>query len=275
VKSFDSVKKEIREDMVQELLIDEIYKLIDEVDEFFAVGGALEDAQEQFDLSIESFDNITRFGQDSAGENTINPAFGPDAQTVLQSAYELDEGTTGPAFELSDARFVVVNNAGITPKTYTPFEEVKDQIKTQWIADQKSLSNRMATTELQKEKADIGIDDIAKEKGKSFKTISTIKRDDETSPLSPSARNSIFGAKTGEHFLIEIRDGVALAEVTKVTKPSQASDTQKEELLSTTQKEMQNELLALYMKELLKDHPAKVNTRLLEQIYGEQESESF
>jgi len=38
---------------------------------------------------------------------------------------------------------------------------------------------------------------------------------------------------------------------------------------------MQNELLALYMRELMKNHPAKANERLLEQVYGEQQTESY
>lgn len=274
IRPFEDVKKELREDMVQEQLIDEIYKLVDEVDEFFAVGGTIEDAQSEFDIKIQTFKGITRFGQNEKQESPLNPAFGPDAQNILQSAYELDEGSTGPAFELTDGKFIVVNNAAVTPKAYTPLSEVKESLKTQWINDQQELSNRTMLIELQKEKAFSPIDDVAKEKGKTFKTITAIRRADENSPLSPSARNSIFGAKKGEHFLIEIKNGVALAEVTKITKSDTSDPKKVEELQTQIQQDMQNELLSLYMRAQLEKHPAKINQRLLEQVYGEQ-SESY
>ena len=274
VKPFDSVKKEIREDLIQERLINEIYKLVDEVDEVFAIGASVEEAKEQFELSIESFNSLDRSGQNENGESPLNPAFGPDAQNILESLFELDEGTTGPAFEIADGRFIVVNNAKTSPKTYQAFEDVKGNIETQWISDQLELSNRMEVINLQKEQADASIETIAKNKGKNFKTIAKVKRDDDQSPLSQVARNSIFGAKQGEHFLIEIRDGVALAEVTKVNKAGSLSDKSLTELQNSTQQNMQNELLTLYMNSLYKNNRPKVNERLLEQVYGEQNENS-
>ncbi len=271
VKPFDSVKKEIREDIIQDQLIDEIYKLVDEVDEFFITGGSIEDAKEQFDLEIKTFSGITRFGRDEQQKTPLMAIYERDAQNILESVYELDEGATSPAFELNDGKFVVVNNGAITAKTYTPFTEVKDAIKAKWIKDQRQLSNRKMLIELQKEKAFSPIDEIATEKSKSFKTIKAVKRNDEESPLSPSARNAIFNAKKGEHFIIDIKEGIALAEVTNITKPNEPNNKAIEELQTQTQQEMQNELLSLYMQKQLEKHPAKVNTRLLQQVYGAKE----
>jgi len=273
-QSFESVKEDIRKDIIAEQLIDEIYKLVDEVDEFFAIGGSVEEAKEQFDFEIESFNGLTAYGQNKDGKSPLNPALGPDAQTVLQSAYELDEGTTGPAFELSNGRFVAINTAAVTPKSYKPFEEIKDQLKQSWIEDNRAFNNRVALIDLQKQNAETPIEDVAKQESKSFKTVSEIKRDDDNSPLSPSARVSIFGAKKGEHFIIEIRDGIALAEVTNITKPIAPKDADIETLQSKTQQEMQNELLVLYINKMQEKYPSKINERLLEQVYGEQ-SDSF
>lgn len=275
VKSFDSVKAQIRDDMVQDQLIDEIYKLVDEVDEFFATGGTVEDAQKQFEISIETFENLNRYGQNDKDKAPLTAAAGQDAPTILESAFELDEGTTGPAFELSDTRFVVVNTATVTPKAYTPFDEVKTEIKERWTADQRALGNRTAALDLQKENADAPITDIAKQKGAAFKAISTVKRDDEQSPLSPSARASVFGAKKGEHFVIDTKGGIAIAEVTNITKPKKPSTEELTAIAAKTELNMQNELLSLYLIELQKKYPVKINERLLAQIYGEQPNEGY
>lgn len=275
VKPFDEVKSQIREDIVQDQLIDEIYKLLDEVDEFFAVGGTVEDAKEQFNVEVTTFEGLTRTGQNADNETPLNPAFGPDASTILESAYEYDQGMTGPAFEISGGQFIAVNTASITPKSYAEFEEVEEVLKTQWINDQRNLSNKMMAITLQKENAEKSIEVLAKAQNKTFKIIENIKRDDEQSPLPVTARNSIFGAKAGEHFLIEIRDGVAIAEVTDIQKPKSPEEDNIQAIQQSTTQAMQNELFALYMNKLQEDYPAKINTRLLEQIYGEQAEESY
>ncbi|NCT40856.1 MAG: hypothetical protein GW778_04250 [Alphaproteobacteria bacterium] len=274
VKPFNEVKAQIRDDIIQERLIDEIYKLVDEVDEFFAMGGSVEDAKSQFNISVKTFEDLSRTGLDTKNESVLNPVYGPDAQTIIQSAYELDEGMSGPAFEINGAKFVVVNTASITPKTYQPFEEVKDAIKTKWIEDQRSMSNRMAAIDLQKQNADAPISDIAKSEGKSFKTLDGILRNDEESPLSATARNSIFEAKEGEHTLIDIKDGVAIAEVTKITEPTSPKEDDLKAVQASTQQAMQNELFILFINKMQETYPARVHDRLLKQIYGQQ-TESF
>ena len=275
VKAFDDVKAQIREDIVQDQLIDEIYKLVDEVDEFFAIGGTVEDAKNQFNIEVTTFENLTKTGQNTENETPLNAAFGPDAQSIIESTYEHDEGMTGPAFEVSGGNFIAVNTANITPKSYATFEEVEEVLKTQWINDQRNLSNRMAAIALQKENADQSIEELAKSQSKSFKIVEDIKRSDEQSSLSPTARNSIFGAKQGEHFLIEIRDGVAIAEVTNIEKPSNPKEEDIQAIQQSTQQTMQNELFVLYLNKIQEKHPAKINTRLLEQAYGEQPNESY
>lgn len=274
-KPFDEVKADIKRDIIDGQIIDEIYKLVDEVDEFFAVGGSLEDAKAQFNITTQTFDNIARGGQNEKGESPLTPALGPDAATILQTGYELEEGTTGQAQELADGSFAVVHVDAITPKSYTPYEEASAQIKTRWINDQRVFGNRTALIALQKENSETSIEEIANTKGKAFKTIKTIKREDEESPLSKVARGSIFNAKPGEHFIIEIKDGVALAEVTTVNKAPAPTDEQLKTIADETQATMQNELLVLYLTKLNEKYPAKVNERLLQQVYGEQSTESY
>lgn len=274
-KPFDEVKADIKRDIIDGQIIDEIYKLVDEVDEFFAVGGSLEDAKAQFNITTQTFDNIARGGQNEKGESPLTPALGPDAATILQTGYELEEGTTGQAQELADGSFAVVHVDAITPKSYSPYDEASAQIKTRWINDQRVFGNRTALIALQKENSETSIEEIANTKGKAFKTIKTIKREDEESPLSKVARGSIFNAKPGEHFIIEIKDGVALAEVTTVNKAPAPTDEQLKTIADETQATMQNELLVLYLTKLNEKYPAKVNERLLQQVYGEQSTESY
>lgn len=269
-KTFDEAKAELREELVQEQLIDEIYQLIDEVDEFFATGGSLDDAQKQFALEVKSYENVNRYGQNNQNQAPLQKDFGQDSFTILESAYEMDAGTTGPAFEIANGDFIVVTTNSITEKSYPPFETRKDDIKTKWLTDQRGFANRTEIIALQKQKADIPLDDIAKEKNKSFKTLAGIQRNDEKSPLQPNARASVFGAKKGEHFVIETKQGIAIAEVTDVVKPKKASTEDLTAIATQTEQDMQNELLVLYLNELQEKYPKKINERLLQTVYGEQ-----
>ncbi|MFK7839637.1 MAG: peptidyl-prolyl cis-trans isomerase [Bdellovibrionales bacterium] len=270
IQPFEDVKSQIRDDIVQDQLIDEIYKLVDEVDEFFAVGGAVADAEKEFDLDVQIFENISRTGLDLDNKSPVNPAFAPDSTTIIQSAYELDEGVSGPAFEVSGGDFVIVNTSKITPKEYTPFEDVKEQLKIEWIADQRDLSNRLAVIDLQKQNLTKPFDEIAKTKNLKVQSLNDLSRDEESGKLSAISINAIFESKEKEHFVMDIENGIAIAEVTKINKPQGPSDEDLQSLKSSTQQTMQNELFVLYLDKLQEKYPAKVNERLLERVYGEQ-----
>ena len=275
IQSFDDVKEELRTAIVQEQLIDEIYKLIDEIDEFFASGGTLENAKETFDLDIKEFSDLDRLGQTENGKTPVADSFEQDAPTIIEQAFELDEAMSGAAFEISNGTFIVVSANSITPQSFIPFTDVKDDLKKRWVDDQKKLGNRIATLELQKQKTDVPLADIAKEQKKSFKSIKAVKREDDESALAPSARASLFGAKKGEHFVIETKDGIAIAEVTKITKPKKPSNKALAELEEQLQTEMQNELLSVTLGDLSRQYNVKINQRLLDQVYGETQEEAF
>lgn len=273
VKSFDSVKASIREEMVQNMLIDEIYTLVDEADEFFITGGSLEDAQSVFNFETKSFEDINAYGQTPEKETPLQDALGDDAQDTLQDAFTLETGETTAFFEDNSGKFTAVHVDSITHKTYTPFGDVKDDLKQRFIADQKAAKNKAQVTELRE--SGKSLEEIAKENGKSVQSKTSISRKDGApAPFAQNTVSTLFGATINETILIDTKNGIALARIDKASLPERTDDAELERITQETQKDLQQEVFTLYLKEKQNQYGASVNESLLKRTYG-QESETF
>lgn len=275
VVDFEKAKKEIREDILADRLIDEAYTIVDEIDEVFASGGSIDDAIKQYGLTTTTFENLNMYGQNAKKDTPLNPALGPDAQTALQTAFELEDGQTSMMFELKDGNFAAIQIQNIKPKTYQEFEDVKGELKTAWINDQKSFGNKAFVMGLEKTSAGKSLADIAKENGKRVKSMNNIKRDDEPkAPISIRGQSVLFEVPLNNPAIIDIDGGLALAIVTDIALPK--NDTEKElaAIKDETLKDMQNETFISYINEQQEKHKASINVDLLKRAYGTQ-TESF
>lgn len=269
VQSFDQAKNDIKTNMIEERMIDETYTLVDEIDEFFASGGSAEDAASQFGLSVESYENINAYGQDAAKQTPLSKALGNEATSALQTAFSLENAQTSPAFELENGNFAFITVSDITPKTYPAFETIKDQLKARWMSDQKAFGNKAFVSGLQETAAAKGFTAIAKENGKTLKTLRGLKRDSEAqAPLTARAISALFAIEPNIPVMVDIEGGVALAEVIAATLPTETKDDALNETKDAIVRDIQNETLALFVAKQQEKSKASINQSLLERTYA-------
>ena len=270
------VKNDIRADLQETRLLDAQYDLANSVDDYFAAGEPIDSIKDELPVDVQDFPPSNNFGIGADGKAVFTGAFGPDAQTLVEFLFELGEEEASSIIELADGRMAAIYAEEIKEKTYTPFEDVRDNMEKRWIEDTRRVQNQThvkAILEMAQQQGGIGLKAIANDNGKSVANLNALKRGQEAkAPLTQIALNSIFEAPKGEMFMIDLKDGPALASVTAISTPDSPSQESLTSVRNELQQAKQNEAYALYVGKLREEYGVTINQRLLEQAYGGQEA---
>lgn len=276
VTSFEKAKKSLREDLIEDRLIDELYTIVDDIDDAFASGADVAETANQFGLSISEVNDINAYGQNAKRKTPLKKILGDDAQSTLETAFKLESGETGTMNELKNGDFIAIHAKSVTPKSYKPFNDVKTAIQTKWNNDQKTLGNKSLVSDILKSDGQ-DLTAAAKAQGKTVKTAKTLTRKSTPkAPLGARALSAAFKAPANTLFLLDIEGGFALAEVTRTALPVKSAkrkDATLKEIQDKALKDIQNEIFATYVGQKSEKYGAKINEALLERAYGS-ESES-
>ncbi|MCB1562350.1 MAG: peptidyl-prolyl cis-trans isomerase [Alphaproteobacteria bacterium] len=273
---FEEVKNKIRDELVESKLLDEQYNLANTVDDLLAGGASLEDVAQQVDVEITPLSTMNGFGQSPDGKDALK-AYADDRAAFLDTGLTLEEGQTSPIFETKSGSFVALHLQKQTPKSYTPFEEVKTAIEKRWMADQRRAENTARVKALLEElrTGTRSFKDAAKSEGKALATLTDISRaDTPKAPLTPAGLAALFEAQPDEPLSIPLKDGVAIARVLDVHLPEsiapQTEEARKdaENLDKALVKSTRTEALALYLESKRAQYGVRVNAALLERSYG-------
>ena len=270
-KPFESVKKEIRDELLSNKIIDQQYALSGEIEDLLAGGATLDEIKSQPGVTVTALPAINSFGLDKANKDVLKD-HEKARSFILENGFQISEGETSPMSEIGDT-FMAIHVQSIQPKTYAPFESLRADILKRWMTDQHRVENRLQVTEALE---DLNAKtqspaDFAKAQNKPLQSRSGINR--KTAPAKPLIDRSwanIFEATPNEPFIIDIDGGYALAWVTKATLPESIDTASKEykEFEAGLIKATQNEAMMTYGESKREKYGAKVNQRLLEQTYA-------
>lgn len=268
-ESFDSVKKQIREDILQERLIDDLLDTANMIDDRLASGEGLETIVAEVGLTTETFAGFNQAGTTSKGKDLF-AAFQGDKAQILEVAFDYEVGETSPILELKDGSYVTVRVDNVTPLSYTSFDELRAKLLVRWIDEQKALTNRIRMQDaLASEKP---LKDLAKENKATIKTYTKLTRSNATKPpLTPAALRQIFESAEGTTIKIEVNDGFMIGSVNAITLPDTTTAkaiTEIEALRSQTAQALPQEIFSQYINFLSDKYKVKVNSRVLQAVYG-------
>jgi peptidyl-prolyl cis-trans isomerase D len=276
-KSYESVKKEIRDEILENKLIDEQYALAGTVEDMLAGGAPLDEVKQTVDIEIIDLPSVNQYGQDKSGNDALKNH--EQAKTfIMENGFAVGEGETSSMTELPDGTFAAVHVDSISPKTYKPFEDVKAEMLKKWMTDQRRLENKIQANEMLEsiKKNNVSAADFAKQKGKTLQTRNDVSR--KAQPPKPFDQRSwanLFEAPVGEPFILDIEGGTSIAwvinaDLPKTVKTDSAEFKEfKQRLVGATQ----NEALLMYGEDKRLEYGAAVNTKLLERAYGQSPDE--
>lgn len=269
-KSFDSMKGEIREELMGNLLIDQLYALANTMDDLLASGMGVDELAEEIDLEVTRLPAVNQYGQDKDDKDGLKN-HEQNRIAILETGFKLLKNETSAVMEMQDGSFMAIHLETLTPKSYKPFEEVRDDIAKRWKNDQKRVSNKIQVTQRLQDilSSGVSLKEYASKNGLNVKTKNNLSRDDEPqAPFTQITISNIFEAGPGQPLLVDIEDGVALAVVTDYEWPENPSETELQELTGALTRDSKQEGLQSFLFVQHQKLNPSINRKLLDRTYG-------
>ncbi|MFN3701491.1 MAG: peptidyl-prolyl cis-trans isomerase [Alphaproteobacteria bacterium] len=269
-RSFENVKNEIKNEILESELADRKFEISSEVDDLLASGAPIEEIAQSVDLDITVAEDIKLMSFDATSSLDV---FGENSSMLLGLAFDFPENESSNIVELQDGRMAFVHVDQVAPKSYIPFEEVEDQIKERWTNDQKRMNNRNATLDILETSKAQGLDlkEIAKAHDKTITALKDIKKN--ASPPEPFAQASIaqiFSARQGDMIMIDLQNGVAIAVIREIKLPEidDKALEQISQIRNTNRQSAMEETLTAFYEHKKSNYRVSVNHNLMRRTYG-------
>jgi len=274
IRTFDEVKNTVINEVNNSKRDEEIYKISQEVDESLDKGTPLNNIADKYNLEISNISPSDNKGLGVNNERILQNIDGQDQKIVLEIIFDLIKGETSLLQELPSGQIAAFSISDIKPEHIKPFDEVKDELSKQYLADQKHADNEMKVKKLLAEIGTGGsnFESISKEQNVEIQKIKNIPLSGEVpAPLTNEQRPSIFETYVGEYKMLELDGSFALLKVVSSNIPEINKEAGKEiaKIRKTLDREAGDEMFLMYIRSLSDKYPAKINNRLLENVYGQ------
>jgi peptidyl-prolyl cis-trans isomerase D len=170
-------------------------------------------------LKVTTLAAIDSSGKDDKGAET---GLKPD---LVQLIFTTDAGNQSPVTPFQDGSYAVVQTTGVTPPADKPFDQVKEKLTADWLADKqheaaaakaKEIAEKAKTGDLAAEATALG---LTVQKSTSF----TRGKGDPANGIDQGLAESLFAVKQGETAVGDGKDGPVVAKVTAITPPDPAA----------------------------------------------------
>lgn len=266
ITPFDEVKAQIKEDLKHDMLADELFAMSGNMDDRLASGMSLEDVAEEMGLTLRKIKPLRADGTTPDGKPGLAD-FERDKTYILETAFELLPGETSPVMEMADGSYAAIRLDELNEKSYTPFDEVKDQLSKLWIADQQQVLNKLKAQEALQ--AVFAGEKTLKDFGK-VKSVTVTRAAAAPDSLGDQAKGVFFEAGQDAPLMAQTKDGLVIGQVDKIALP--AVDKAKAEDLAQVsaglRQQSQGEIFLSYLQALHEKYDVKINRHLLDTLYA-------
>lgn len=269
VKSFEDVKKQLKQQMAEARAKEEVQKLHDKIEDERTSGKILAEAAKAAGQKVTIIEAADRSGKDKAGK----PIQGIDRLSQLLTAvFASDIGVDNETLTTPDGGYVWFEVASIDPARERKLEEVRAQVEQAWREQQIRQKLREKAEAIVKQiKGGKKIEEAAKEAGVEVKLVKDVKRIGDSNKLADSVIKSIYAGPVGR---VASAPGEGLQRVVfKVLDAAVPPLTEKDQLMERFEKQMTqvyaNEISNQYVGKMQADRGGlKVNQTVLRSVVG-------
>lgn len=251
----------------------------DALDEALLSGQSLESITKEQNLTLTTVESIDEGGKGPGAQTLTKVLSEQDAREILSVAFKLKEGESSAVLELPGPRFMAVEVMHVKPRGSKPFEDVKKDLETQWVADA-----RLNTAKEQAQKAlkaledgKTTLEDISKQKGNGAGPVREVRALTRNAsalplPLVPEAMDKIFATPVEKYALVELPQGPAVFRIVSARLPKETA-IKKEALDAMRQSlihDMTAETLALYIEAQRKQASITLYPERLEALHAKE-----
>lgn len=266
-KTLDEVKDQVRDGLAKTRASEEITKLYDKVEDERAGGSKVAEAAQKLGLAYATY-TVDRRGTGQDGKPV--GALASD-RNAIKVVFESDVGVENNPVTVSEGS-VFTEVLEVTPERQKSFEEVREDVKTAWTADETRKRVRAKADELVAKAKGGTIETIAQEVGAQVVTSPSIKRDAAIQGLPRTAPSLAFTLAKDDFGTVQMPDrkSQAILQVAEV-KPAPALDEKDAEALrEEIRRGVGTDILTQYVGGLQKDYGVWMNNNAISALVGQQ-----
>ena len=255
------VKDQLLAGVRKERALDKLFEAANKMDDLLAGGSTLEEAAMTVGARLIKLEQVDRSGTDSAGKK-LEAA----QQAILDAGFGLQEGANSAISETPDRSYFAVRADKVTPAVLRPFDSVKAQLKTDWIADQKATAAAAkAKQAVERLAAGTPAEVVARDIGGKAATTAPLSRDPGLrGVLPPALLDDLFSLKPGQAAMASTADSQVVARLREViaADPAQGGP-QFLQLKTNVRSGVAGDLAAQYASALRQHYGVKVHEDVL------------
>jgi len=193
--TFDEAKAEVQTKLLKQRATGAIFDLHDQIEDERASGATLAEIAAKLKLTHEVIDQIDRQGKKSDGSTISLPA----QKQVLEAAFASDSGVETDPIDAKDEGVIWYDVMGVQPQQVKPLDQVMDEVKKAWRADEIRTRLAKATQDLVNalSAGSKTLEDVAKEFNAEVMNSDPLKRNDIGVNVLPAAVAQAFTLPQG------------------------------------------------------------------------------
>jgi peptidyl-prolyl cis-trans isomerase D len=274
-RTFDEAKGEIRERLATERGGKVASETYEKVENLRTKGKGLKDIAAELKLPFQEIAALNRTGKTPDGKAVITHA---DATKIAETIFNATEGVETEVLELSDGGFAWYELGGITAERQRPFDEVKAQVKDDYILTERAKEMASQAAKLvERVKGGEAFDAVAKSLGAKVQRTQGVKRTTTPPPegLTAVALQEVFKLPKGGVGSAPTADGKSRV-IFRVADVTAAPDPKAEQLDAVREdvvKQMRVDILSQYVGGLRTRYGGSYNEKVLLEALGVPTSE--
>lgn len=268
VRTLADVKDQVRDKIATERARDQLQDKHDEIDEARNAGKTLKELGEQTKLVYKEIASADSRGLDPNGVGVLPQAY---LQKVTSAVFSPDSGIDQQSIELSDGGYAWINVLSTEPPKQKPFEDVKEDVKGQFMANERArLISELATVFINRINAGEPMSALEAAAGNTVQKTEAVTRTTVPQGLSEAAVAQAFTLQQGKAGSAQSADQQSrtIIRVTEVISAPAATKDDLDKIAKQIEPELTNQALTEYTEALKKNLGTSVNETELRRALG-------
>lgn len=267
----EEVRKQISDDLAQELALDDLVTRANRVEDALAGGASIEDAAQEAGMKIRKIPPI-----DAAKKLQTGAVLDglPTDTGFIETAFSLKSGGSSDLVESSNGGYFMLRVDRIVEAAKRPLSQVRADVERAWkTAKLNEIAKKTADEIRDKAKGGTPLTEIATSKGlvvENGKPVSRFGTGTDTVIPRPLLAE-LFKAKSGGVVMGQTADGYAVAKLREIKNETpNANDGDFKRLQETLSSAIANDVLQEYTRALREEYSVSINRRALDAYFANQ-----
>jgi len=265
VKTFDEVKDTLKKEIAADRVAGQVQTIHDKIEDARVSGKTLAEAAKTVGLEARPIDAVDAAGQDEKGVAVDLP----DKAELLAAAYASDVGVDDAPLQTNNRGWLWFDVMKVDPARDRTFDEVKDQVETQWRAEAAAKALSAKADDMVKQlEGGATLESLAQGAGLEAKSAADLRRGGGAG-LAPSVVNAVFTVPAGGAGSAAAPDGRVVFKVTAdATPPTKFDDPAVKAIAAQLTEGLQTSVVAQFVNALEREVGVRIHDNVLQSATG-------